>query len=1171
MRNLLKSKSAHTAREEQNGFALVIALSLMAFILLLLLSLTTMTRVESQTSRMQKELSMARGNALLGVQVALGNLQKLAGPDQRVTATADILDSLSEPNHRYWTGVWDTSTQQIHSPYVSPPQLGWLISGLDNSGDSYEPGDSIQNSITLVGPNSVLNASDEVVAGRVKLSDLGPSEKTGHYAYWIGDEGVKAKVNLFDPHRDEPSGSALEQRYSLMAAQRNAIEKIAVDDSGTQNFEDIVDPFEPENLRIIRQLSSKDEFRFLEDNSAMQAFGKYRFHDITTVGYGVPANIRDGGLKKDLSLAFEMDLSDFNSVPAFASAGEMIPALSEHPVNYLFYLTSFGAPVPLIDTPAVRGPTWHLLRNYYRLYKTDDLDRNQAYKLGNPLGVQQNGQAYRISARPAFPQVRLDFANSRIHTIPEAYYYGPDVTVNNVFESGGNAKDLPRATDMSINPVVLRMQSFLSVQAVEPGESEVVDPVDEGKYRVEVQINPVITIWNPYNVALEFETFTVRWRDYKLNLEVDSPSFSETKETFFGINNGGEAITALLMDLKNPGGGSTVLEPGEVKIYSLQNILPPSSDTQLHGECYPNTGTLESQALSNGFIFSSILGDDSGGTEALYVEPGTKLAFSVTAKTSFFLDTILYRNISGGTDGKFVSMGRFFMPSSDLTFRWPTTDATDFRSVDKILDTLPPNKHPLMVVDIRQKAASDNNPVQFLTHYNPRAANFGRSTGRKAAFGGEDIPIPGNWSIELKSLEGWSNQEISIIDDRGFWGREYSSGTSHVVFFDIPTLPMLSLAGFQHVNNLTNYAQQPAYAVGNSYASPFIPQTQLTRTIIDDGNGYTQVDWSYLSNEALWDDYFFSSLAPRPDLGQNDLGALINSYLGGLALPNSRMSLRLAEGESQADVFSKVISGSSIAPDAYRTIASNLMINGAFNVNSTSEEAWKAVLSAANGMDVEYVTGISSSTVASDQDSPYSRLSLPAGDSADDWSGFRELSEIEIERLASAIVGQVRERGPFVSLADFINRRLDDNATGRMGALQTAIENTPSINSGIVSANVTTGHLSASNLGYPENGTGPIESGATGFLRQSDLLMNLGPVLSARSDSFVIRSYGDSVDSITGETVRAWCEVVVQRSNELIDSNNDAYDEPSNYTATNREFGRKFEIVSFRWLNEDQI
>lgn len=340
---------------------------------------------------------------------------------------------------------------------------------------------------------------------------------------------------------------------------------------------------------------------------------------------------------------------------------------------------------------------------------------------------------------------------------------------------------------------------------------------------------------------------------------------------------------------------------------------------------------------------------------------------------------------------------------------------------------------------------------------------------------------------------------------------------------------------------------------------------------MDSGSGYTQVDWSFLSNEALWDQYYFSSIAPRADLGEDDVSNLLERYLAGEAMPNSRIFFDLPSIGGNADaVIDTLINGASIRADAYTELAQYLLLNGAFNVNSTSVTAWEAVLSSTNQASVEYITGGSSSATASDQSSPYSRLSLPAGDSNYDWRGFRQLDTDEVHDLAAAIVDQVKLRGPFVSLSDFVNRRLVDDETGLLGALQAAIDTTD-INRNITSSEITTSDLSGSNLSYPEHGIGPIEAGATGYLRQSDLLMTLGPVLSARSDAFKIRTYGDSVDPLSGERVRAWCEVVVQRVNEFVDPQDSPTTELSSLNTVNTRFGRRFEVVSFRWLDADEI
>ena len=86
------------ARGKTEGFALVIALTLMAFILMLLLSMSTLVRLETRSSI---DRLRAQNNALMALSVAIGQLQKTAGPDQRVTARAVSYTHLTLPPTPY--------------------------------------------------------------------------------------------------------------------------------------------------------------------------------------------------------------------------------------------------------------------------------------------------------------------------------------------------------------------------------------------------------------------------------------------------------------------------------------------------------------------------------------------------------------------------------------------------------------------------------------------------------------------------------------------------------------------------------------------------------------------------------------------------------------------------------------------------------------------------------------------------------------------------------------------------------------------------------------------------------------------------------------------------------------------------------------------------------------
>ena len=82
--------------------------------------------------------------------------------------------------------------------------------------------------------------------------------------------------------------------------------------------------------------------------------------------------------------------------------------------------------------------------------------------------------------------------------------------------------------------------------------------------------------------------------------------------------------------------------------------------------------------------------------------------------------------------------------------------------------------------------------------------------------------------------------------------------------------------------------------------------------------------------------------------------------------------------------------------------------------------------------------------------------------------------------------------------------------------------------------------------------------------------------MTVRSDTFTIRAYGDSRDA-TGKIIKASvvCEATIRRSREYVDpsDNADTIDISSGTgtvptkKAVNALFGRRFELVSFRWLS----
>jgi hypothetical protein len=144
------------------------------------------------------------------------------------------------------------------------------------------------------------------------------------------------------------------------------------------------------------------------------------------------------------------------------------------------------------------------------------------------------------------------------------------------------------------------------------------------------------------------------------------------------------------------------------------------------------------------------------------------------------------------------------------------------------------------------------------------------------------------------------------------------------------------------------------------------------------------------------------------------------------------------------------------------------------------------------------------------------------------------------------------------------------------GALQQAIDDA-NLNSELVDdANpgfkIAEAAVSAYKYANIKAGTGPSYQGAPGYLSQADLLAVLGNAATPRSDTFTIRGYGEARDPAGKPIATATCEALVQRVPDYIDAADKAEISPAALTSTaNKTFGRRFQIVSFRWLSPGEI
>lgn len=158
-------------RSRQSGFALLIVLSLLGLLVLLLLSLASFTRVETNIASASQSSAQARQNALTALNLALGQLQRAAGPDKRVTATAanTLSNTYPLPNtefakNPYWTGVWDTNggaPATFNNKFVQ-----WLVNPANDAAaprDLTNSNEPSANKLNLTNTTNGTNGSDGVI------------------------------------------------------------------------------------------------------------------------------------------------------------------------------------------------------------------------------------------------------------------------------------------------------------------------------------------------------------------------------------------------------------------------------------------------------------------------------------------------------------------------------------------------------------------------------------------------------------------------------------------------------------------------------------------------------------------------------------------------------------------------------------------------------------------------------------------------------------------------------------------------------------------------------------------------------------------------------------------------------------------------------------------------
>jgi len=1142
----------------------VIALSLMGLMLLLTISLGVLVRTELETASNRTSLTEAQANALLAVNTAVGELQAAAGPDTRVSAAAAIgaaAGALPEGN-AFWTGVWRTEGAGGAASYepiedvrawslAEGPQ--WLIThGEGVSPDPARPAaDLADATVVLTQKRDEAGEKEAVAAGLV-------GSETGRYAYAVFDNSLLPDATLTPPAgRVDPAAISQEARQNFLSPARSGIpfrtEFAGFDTANPAAWEGLEDVRNEAQASLLPGVAVPD----LDSNTAGadSYLGKYAY-----ASNGLLADTRRGGLRKDLT--------------RYLKDGD---GLSDN--------DEIVEPDDFPDLPGGAGanlPRWGLVKSWY------DAGSALSGNGGTAPAIRPNTMdAFGIHPLIAHVNVRVGFAYRSEEPAPDNF----------------------------VDYVVLR-------------------------------VFPRIDLWNPYNVTLPARTYRVRFSmpfKFKPQENADSGANLSGNQVF---ESGGQAYTL----------SSGV--PGSPHSFNLNDwLLDAQSEPVM-------TFEVACPAIPPGVILPFFVDSTMGSTAYVRGDPGATPPLVNVQQNSFvsidpgpgFQVTVsppLHRDAGGAVSEPFYVPFVEHHTGDDRDGNVAEPAGTQRRNVVVELESAAGQRlqriqetgargwvHSTNTLPINTFTAARLNHVSDIGFDIPAGGvrtfihdffwfdDQGGSRNRRSnrlwsnfTFRTEELDqvaaagvLDGN-ELRQRLFRGTGVQNVDelIISNQDFFNAALNLDNSYglylanrfdydqpgllerYVFFEVPRtapggLGVASLGQLQHVPFGSRFWHHE-YAFGNSWAPTYVDRDRAASLTA----GSERYDLSYLLNETIWDRYYVSGWADPA--GIPDESDFANGVL--------RLT-KTVGGPAEADDFDRA--------------AAFLSLAGAFNVNTTSVEAWKDLLRAGRGLSVP--TGNGGSAVGSGEPG-FSRFSYPWDNASsidgqndrdesdgdhdlgtpENWSGLRSLSEAEIEALSGAIVEEVRARGPFLSLADFVNRRLvadgaANAAQGIKGALQAAIDRVsqPSnpadpASGGILNAefnyDATLAAAQNQNRAWtrpelitdaedrPEHALG-VERGEyahrmaniPGFLTQADVLTVIGPRLTARGDTFTIVAYGEATDAITGEvSARARCEVVVQRTAAFVDDGNTPADAVDALNFINGRFGRRFEVIAFRWLD----
>jgi hypothetical protein len=1175
----------------------------MAFVLLLMLSMSTLVQVETSSSRIAVDRILAKQNALLGLQQALGELQMAAGPDQRVTVSSEMFENTPDTaaidgvSTRHYTGVFrahDTAQplETFRATQNTPAAaIKWLASSEDILTDPVAADPSAYSS-EMISIAKVYQADtttlEDILVGKLSVDD-----GAGSYAWWVADEGVKAMFNTADPGigLTDTEGPFEQDKLDIMQARQSNFAHVS--GGFDQEFADLISGDKLPKLNSTQgfNLISPDwgEWMMPPDPSDTNVSANVNA-DVTLFSRGVPVDVTQGRLKEDLTVYLETGegLNDDDHIVR----GSSDDTHYEGP--------DFGA--SLTSDPVTDNmPRFGLLRSWHDLGK--------------------------------------DFGDT------------------------GTARNQPQTnTQHGLHPTVMRAGYSLSIGRV---GNPIHDPNKPDNMLVNLQVMAFVRValMNPYNFALPAEEYLfeisfpdrlyLQWRKGTGTPRVPPAPLKSP------VNTGAYADYAQVIDFLADGviqpdlnyawlgnkpwirmtldTGHDLLDgngmlPGEVLNFSPEAAQEPLTDALYvdqkayfyrSGSWVNYTDPVQDKKgseISNFFVMGPQIQVSVPKSQAWYPETPRRDDYWYTLRyqldTPYNLEHGLSWRLSRLSGGEPILLSSkdptkttktvIFRPGG---YDWETHGNGASKNWDGIkqLNLTPSNHFHRIHTDMhdywraaaraggaRQGGDRRNavrNPRGGILREDLDLSNWGEADHRISVYRDEDFEQywnPARWRRETNINTGNAGSVEGYVMGSLDNSTANSTGTRYTMF-DFPRRfgPITSMGQLQHAN-LNPFGFGSAYQVGFSRAPYHVDRDSLVETA-ETSLPNERIDLPFMVNASLWDRFYLSTIPQTGNLSLDPTNLSVLANNRHVLTPNASGAFPDESDLRNSDT-------------GFEQSAANIQIDGAFNINSVSVDAWEAVLLEAAGKTISTERDGILNDTADETFVAFPRFPDPVYGAADNdafdaldaqdreqYAGIFVTNRDDIRVLAETIVAEVKRRGPFLSLADFINRRqladardLDLDYQGLMGTLDAAIMRA-SQNPDVLNYQQIFGRTEAWNqnldpndpgealrysddvesaLGVPTGHESTALEGNSANLTQGDILQVLGAQLSARSDTFVIRSYGEATDPITGEiNLSARCEAVVQRIAEPVEFGD-------SLVAPTGDFGRRFVVVAFRWLDE---